>query len=59
MDKDEARKILQNDIDVFRRKAEYYESLHLFEAAKYAKQLASNIELALTTMPRENDPIID
>jgi hypothetical protein len=56
MSKDETRAILSKDIDGFRAKAKYYESLRLFEAAKYAKELASNIELALTTMPSDNDP---
>ena len=55
MKKDEIRKILLDDIDNFRLKAEYYKSLHLFEAAKYADHLASNIELALTTMPSDDD----
>jgi hypothetical protein len=55
---DETRKILQQDIDVFRSKAKFYESLRLFEAAKYAKSLASNIELALTTLPSDEDPEI-
>ena len=32
--------------------------LHLYEAASYAKKLASNLELALTTMPRDEDPEI-
>jgi len=59
MSKDETREALLKDIDSFRAKAEYYESLRLFEAAKYAKKLASNIELALTTMPRDDDPEID
>jgi len=36
MTKDETRKILSDDIDNFRAKAKYYESLHLFEAKKYA-----------------------
>lgn len=58
MKKDEIRKILLDDIKNFREKAKYYESLHLFEAAKYANNLASNIELALTTMPSDNDPEI-
>jgi len=58
MSKDETRAILLKDIDGFRAKAKYYESLRLFEAAKYAKELASNIELALTTMPSDNDPEI-
>ncbi len=41
MTKDETRKILSDDIDNFRSKAKYYESLHLFEAEKYAEKLAS------------------
>ena len=52
------RKALLEDINNFRLKAKYYESLHLFEAAKYAKSLASNIELALTTLPSDEDPEI-
>ena len=52
---DETKKILLDDIDHFRSKAKYYESLHLFEAKKYAEKLASNIELALTTMPSDDD----
>ncbi|MGO8754553.1 MAG: hypothetical protein ACLQHK_04920 [Gallionellaceae bacterium] len=55
MKKDETRKILLDDINSLRSKAKYYESLHLFEAAKYADKLASNIELALTTMPSDDD----
>ncbi len=55
MKNDETRAILQNDIKHFRSKAQYYESLHLFEAASYANRLASNIELALTTLPRDDD----
>ena len=55
MTKDETRKILSDDIDNYRRKAIYYRSLHLFEAEKYANHLASNIELALTTMPSDED----
>jgi hypothetical protein len=58
MTKDEIRQILSDDIEYFRLKAKYYESLRLFEAAKYAKNLASNIELALTTMPSDEDPEI-
>jgi hypothetical protein len=58
MDANETRATLQKDIGSFRQKAKYYESLHLFEAAKYAKQLAANIELALTTMPSDDDPQI-
>jgi hypothetical protein len=58
MKKDETRKILLDDIDNFRLKAKYYKSLRLFEAAKYADNLASNLELALTTMPSDDDPEI-
>jgi hypothetical protein len=55
MTKDETRKVLSDDIDNIRRKAIYYASLHLFEAERYANDLASNIELALTTMPSDED----
>jgi hypothetical protein len=55
MKKNETREILLKDIENFRSKAKYYKSLHLFEAAKYAEHLASNIELALTTMPTDDD----
>ncbi len=58
MTKDETRKILSDDIDNFRLKAKYYDSLRLFEATKYAGNLASNLELALTTMPSDDDPEI-
>jgi hypothetical protein len=58
MTKDEVRNALLQDIDVYRRKAKHYESLRLYEAAKYANSLASNIELALTTMPADDDPEI-
>jgi MshEN domain len=51
MTNDSIRKLLLDDIAHFRFKAKQYESLHLFEAAKYAGSLASNIELALTTLP--------
>ena len=54
MKKDETRNILLDDIDNFRLKAKYYESLRLFEAAKYAGNLASNLELTLTTMPHDD-----
>jgi hypothetical protein len=52
---DEARILLQKDIEDFRAKAGFYETLHLFEAAKYADDLAANLELALTTMPSSDD----
>jgi hypothetical protein len=55
MTKDETRKILTDDIANFRLKAKYYDTLHLYEAAKYAGNLASNLELALTTMPSDED----
>ena len=58
MTKEQVRASLLQDIEEFRRKAKYYESIRLFEAAKYAKSLAANIELALTTMPADNDPEI-
>ena len=58
MSNDETRKILKADIDNFRRKASYYESLHLYEAKRYANRLADNIELALTTMPSDEDSTI-
>lgn len=47
--------ILLDDIDYFRSKAKYYKTHRLFEAAKYADNLASNLELALTTMPSDED----
>jgi len=58
MTKDEIRKKIEDDIEAFRSKADYYKTLRLFEAAKYAENLASNLELALTTMPSDDDPEI-
>lgn len=58
MTKNEIRAKIQQDIDLYRGRIEVYEALHLFEAASYAKKLASNLELALTTMPRDEDPDI-
>ncbi|MGO8756409.1 MAG: hypothetical protein ACLQHK_14440 [Gallionellaceae bacterium] len=58
MNKDELRMILLDDIDYFRAKAKYYKTHRLFESAKYADNLASNLELALTTMPSDEDPEI-
>jgi hypothetical protein len=55
MKNDEIKKVLLDDIDHIRLKAQYYKSLHLFEAENYAEKLASNIELALTTMPSDDD----
>lgn len=56
--RNEIRSILSGDIDNLRKKIEFYKSLHLFEAAHYADKLAENIELALTTMPTDDDPKI-
>ena len=56
--KDEIRAGLQTDIDTYRRKADYYDSLRLHEAAGIARRLAANIELALTTLPRKGEPEI-
>ncbi len=58
MTKNEIRAEIQKDIQLYRAKAQTYETLHLYEAASYAKKLASNLELALTTMPRDEDPEI-
>lgn len=58
MNKDELRMIVLDDIDYFRSKAKYYKTHRLFEAAKYAENLASNLELALTTLPSDEDPEI-
>ena len=55
MTNDTTRKTLSEDINNFRLKAKFYESLHLFEAAKYAGSLAANLELALTTMPADEE----
>jgi hypothetical protein len=59
MTKDQTRQVLSDDVGNLRQKATYYGSLHLFEAQKYAEKLASNIELALTTLPSDEDPQID
>jgi hypothetical protein len=56
--KDQTRQVLSDDVVHLRQKATYYASLHLFEAQKYAERLASNIELALTTLPSDEDPQI-
>jgi len=58
MSKDELRTTVSEDIDYFRSKANYYKAHRLFEAAKYAENLASNLELALTTLPSDKDPEI-
>lgn len=54
----ETRRILLDDVDKFRLKADYYESLHLAEAARYTRDVATSIELALTTLPSGDDPDI-
>jgi len=51
MTNDSTRMVLSDDISNFRAKAKFYESLHLFEAAKFAGNLAANLEMALATMP--------
>lgn len=56
--KDELRRTLASDIEQYRRKAEFYESHRLAEAAHYARKLADNLELALTTLPSDSDPKI-
>jgi hypothetical protein len=58
MTKNQVRKILSDDVASFRSKANYYASIRLFEAAQFANHLAANIELALTTMPSDDDPEI-
>ena len=55
MKNDQIRTILSDDIAHFRSKARFYESLNMFEAANYADNLASNIEMALTVMPSDDD----
>ena len=59
MTKDEVREIVSKDVKDFREKAQFYETFHMFEAASYAKKLASNLELALTTLPSDEDLQID
>lgn len=56
--KDEIRSMLAQDIEIYRKKIAFYKSLNLFEAAHFADKLAENIELALTTLPRDGDPEI-
>ena len=55
MNKDDIRSVLSQDIDTYRKKNPFYKSLNLFEAAHFADKLAENIELALTTMPKDDD----
>jgi len=56
--KSELRKTLSGDIENYRKRAEFYRSHRLFEAAHYADKLAENLELALTTLPSDDDPAI-
>jgi hypothetical protein len=55
---DKIRDELQADVDAYRKKAAYYVTLRLHEAAALARKLANNVELALTTLPRDDDPKI-
>jgi hypothetical protein len=50
--------VVSDDINYFRSKAQFYKTHRLVEAAKYAENLASNLELALTTLPSDEDPEI-
>lgn len=59
MTKDELRAMLTQDIDDARKKSQFYREHRLTEAAHYASKLAENIELALTTLPSDDDPQID
>jgi hypothetical protein len=58
MNKDDLRMVVSDDINYFRSKAQFYKAHRLVEAAKYAENLASNLELALTTLPSDEDPKI-
>jgi hypothetical protein len=55
MTADDIRSLLSQDIANYRKKIAFYKSLNLFEAAHFADKLAENIELALTTMPKDGD----
>ncbi len=57
MDKD-IRRVVAEDVETFRKKAKFYRENHFHEAAIFADRLASNLELALTTLPREDEPDI-
>ena len=59
MTKDETRQSLTGDVQQYRQKAKFYATLHMFEAEKFADRLADNVELALTTLPSDEDPQID
>ena len=54
----EIREVVEKDVALFREKADYYRKHHFHEAAVFADRLASNLELALTTLPDEDDPEI-
>ena len=58
MNRDDLRMVVSDDINYFRSKAHFYKTHRLVEAAKYAENLASNLELALTTLPSDEDPEI-
>jgi hypothetical protein len=55
VNKDDIRTVLSQDIEAYRKKIAFYKSLNLFEAAHFADKLAENIELALTTLPKDDD----
>ncbi len=54
----EIRETVEKDVALYRDKADFYRKNHLHEAAIFADRLASNLELALTTLPRKDDPEI-
>jgi hypothetical protein len=58
MNKDDLRMVVSDDINYFRTKAQFYKTHRLVEAARYAENLASNLELALMTLPSDEDPEI-
>ena len=58
MNKDDLRMEISDDINCFRSKAQFYKTHRLVEAAKFAENLAANLELALTTLPSDEDPEI-
>jgi len=50
MTNESTRKVLLDDINHFRLKAKFYESLHLPDAAKYAASISAYLEQALKNM---------
>ena len=49
------RKVLESDVEAFRKKAVFYRENRLHEAAVLAEKVAANLELALTKLPSEDD----